>query len=359
MLPCSASWSSPLVGPAHHALGSEIARLFGSAVWLKLALAALLGHPAPALAGDHHPLFSRWALADRVLVSCRQGNLAAILLLVSVLFVFAKFQIGMSRGNKRQFLGRPPGRSFCCGRFSSWFVVLLRRRDCRRPQRRPGLEPRRGALPRHPGRRQEEQLEIMVRAARGRVSVDGLARELRLPPQLVRRIGLRLRERGLLAEVGLDEFALGCDPDRTSVVAILEAVGRDPALDTSRRARENEQRSARAIPATASRDVPGAGQTLRELTGQPAPPLPAAADVASDLREQSTALVHVSARCAVDPCNVWFRWRLPCPSGGWSPACLGAGRTMDDLARLQVEASFCWLAGSGPRRPSACSPSGP
>ena len=87
----------------------------------------------------------------------------------------------------------------------------------------------------------------MVRAARAHVSVDGLARELRLGPQLIRQIGGRLVERGLLVDAGLDEFALGCDPDRIGPAEIADAVVRDPALDAARQARMNEHRSARLI----------------------------------------------------------------------------------------------------------------
>jgi membrane protein len=270
----------PLVGAAHHALGSEIARLFGSAVWLKLGLAALLGLSALWLAIAI--VYSAAARARIAFSSAAVGGAAAAILLVSVLFVFARFQIGMARANSVQF-GATAGPVFLLWAFSSWFAVLL------------GAEIAvghgvdrvllHGAWCLHLDAlgEQETGLEIMVRAARGPVSVDGLARELRLPPQLVRRIGLRLHERGLLAEAGLDEFALGCDPDRTSVVAIIDAVGRDPALDRSRRARENEHRSARVIAAIAPHDVPGAGQTLRELTSPPAPSPPPCADVASRL----------------------------------------------------------------------------
>jgi membrane protein len=270
----------PLVGAAHQAFGSEIARLFGAAVWLKLAIAALLGLSALWLAIAI--LYSAAARARIAFSSAAVGGAAAALLLVSVLFVFAKFQIGMSRGNSVQF-GATAGPVFLLWAFSSWFVVLLGAEIAVGHSVDRVL--RHGAWCFHLDAlaEQETGLEIMVRAARGPVSVDGLARDLRLPPQLVRRIGLRLCERGLLAAAGLDEFALGCDPDRTGVLAIIDAVGRDPALDTSRRARENEHRSARVIAALATHDVPGAGQTLRELVSQPAPPSTTAADVVSRL----------------------------------------------------------------------------
>ena len=262
----------PLAAAAHQAIGVEVSRLLGAAVHLKLAITVLVGLSAIWLAIAM--LYSAAARARIAFSSAAVGAAVAAILLVSMLWAFARFQIGMSRGNSVQF-GATAGPVFLLWTFSSWFIVLL------------GAEIAvghgvdrvlcHGAWCFHLDAlaEQETGLEIMVRAARGQVSVDGLARELRIAPQLIRRIGLRLRGRGLLAEAGLDRFSLGCDPDRTSVVAIVDAVGRDPALDTSRSARENEHRSARVIAAMASHDLPGSGQTLRELLGQPATAPPA------------------------------------------------------------------------------------
>jgi membrane protein len=270
----------PLAGAAHQAIGAELSRLFGAAVHLKLAMAALVGLSALWLAIAI--FYSAAARARIAFSSAAVGAAVAALLLAAVLWAFARFQIGMSRGNSVQF-GATAGPVFLLWAFSSWFVVLLGAEIAVGHSVDRVL--RHGAWCFHLDAlaEQETGLEIMVRAARGSVSVDGLARELRVPPQLVRRIGLRLRERGLLAEAGLDQFVLGCDPDRTSVVAIIDAVGRDPALDSARRAREEEHRSARVIASIASRDVPGSGQTLRELTSQPPPAPPAVADLVSSL----------------------------------------------------------------------------
>ncbi|HSY39153.1 MAG TPA: hypothetical protein VLA79_06475, partial [Polyangia bacterium] len=101
--------------------------------------------------------------------------------------------------------------------------------------------------------------------------------------QAIRRIGVRLVERGLLVDAGLDQFALGCDPDRIGVVEIMDAVVRDPALDAARLARMHEHRSARLIASVASHEVSETDRTLRELAGQPSQALPTAADVVSGL----------------------------------------------------------------------------
>ena len=269
----------PLVGSAHHALGSQIARLFGSAVRLKLAIAVLLGLSTLWLAIAI--LYSAAARARIAPSSAAVGAAVAALLLVSVLWAFARFQIGMSRGNSVQF-GATAGPVFLLWAFSSWFVVLLGAEiavghSVDRVLIHGAWCFRLDALA-----EQETGLEIMVRAARANVSVDGLARELRIGPQMIRRIGMRLVERGLLAAAGPDQFALGCDPDRIGVVEIVDAVVRDPALDAARRARMNEHRSARLTASVASHEVSETGRTLRELAGQPAP-APRAVEVVSDL----------------------------------------------------------------------------
>jgi YihY family inner membrane protein len=270
----------PLAGAAHDALASEVSRLFGSAVWLKVGLTALLGFSALWLAIAI--LYAAAARARIAFSSAAVGAAAAAILLVSVLWVFARFQIGMSRGNSVQF-GATAGPVFLLWAFSSWFVVLLGAEIAVGHSVDRVLIHGAWCLRLDALGEQETGVEIMVRAARGHVSVDGLARELRLGPTIIRRIGMRLVERGLLAAAGLDQFALGCDADRIGVAEIMDAVVRDPALDAARRAWMNEHRSARLIESTAPREVSEPGPTLRELAGQPATDSPATADVVSSL----------------------------------------------------------------------------
>ena len=247
---------------------------------MKLALAAVAGFSAIWLAIAI--FYSAAARARIAFSSSAVGAAVAASLLVAVLWAFARFQIGMSRGNSVQF-GATAGPVLLLWTYSSWLVVLL------------GAEVAvghsidrvllHGAWCFHLDAlaEQETGLEIMVRAARANVSVDGLARELRLAPQQVRRIGRRLVERGLLVEAGLDQFALGCDPDRVGVLEIVDVVGRDPSLDVARRIRQDEHRSARVIAAVVPRDLPEVGQTLRELANGAVRAPTATADVISSL----------------------------------------------------------------------------
>ena len=269
----------PLAAAAHHVLGSELSRLLGAALRLRLAVVAVVGLSAIWLAIAI--FYSAAARARIAFSSAAVGAAVAAILLVSVLWAFARFQIGMSHGNSVQF-GATAGPVFLLWVYSSWFVVLL------------GAEVAvghgvdrvliHGAWCFHLDAlaEQEAGVEIMVRAARANVSVDGLARELRLGPQVIRRIGRRLVERGLLVDAGLDRFALGCDPDRVGVMEIVDAVVRDPTLDSARLARLEEHRSARLIAAVTPRELPEAGLTLRELASG-AVHAPSAADVIASL----------------------------------------------------------------------------
>ena len=251
-----------IAGASHSHIGSEISGLFGSAARLKLAVAAALGLSGIWLAIAI--FYSAAARARIAFSSAAVGAALATILLWVVLWVFAEFQIGMSRGNSLQF-GTTAGPVFLLWTFSSWYVVLF------------GAEIAVGygidrvlvhgawCFRLDAVGEQETGLEIMLRATRASVTVDDLARELRLAPQLVRGIGSRLVERGLLSDAGLDRFVLACDPDRLGVAEVIDAVVRDPALDSARRARVDQHLSARLI---ASRQIAGADKTLRELAGQ-------------------------------------------------------------------------------------------
>jgi membrane protein len=270
----------PLAAAAHHALGSEMSRLFGSAVQLRLAMAAVLG--LSAIWAAIAIFYSTAARARIPFSSAAVGAAVAAIVLVSVLWIFARFQIGMSRGNSVQF-GATAGPVFLLWSFSSWFVVLLGAEIAVAHSLDRILIHGAWCFELDALAEQETGLEIMVRAARGTVGVDELARELRLGPQPSRRIGQRLVERGLLADAGLDQFALGCDPDRTGIPEIADAVARAPSLDRARRARMNEHRSAGLVAALATCELPEAGQTLRELACRAVRAPSAGADVISNL----------------------------------------------------------------------------
>ncbi len=123
----------------------------------------------------------------------------------------------------------------------------------------------------------------MLRAARVARSGDGahaplsdddLARELRLPPQLVRDLCVRLVDRGLLVEQrGGGGFSLRPDPDQTAFAAVIDAVERDPALeDVRREAADGFPPGARAaLSARGGAALNGGGPTLGQLADERPP----------------------------------------------------------------------------------------
>jgi membrane protein len=226
-----------LTGAAHHLLGRHLARLIGAFPRLKLVLASAVGLSGLWL--GIAVFYSAAARARIAFASAMVGGFAAAVLLAAVLWAFTEFQIGMSHANSVQF-GAAAGPVFLLWTFSSWFVVLLGAEISVAYGVDRILIHGVWAFRLDGVGEQETAVEIMKRATRaarvgaGGVSVDGLARELRLAPQLVRIIALRLVDRRLLQELGPDRLALACDPERTDVAQVMDAVLRDPALDLQR-----------------------------------------------------------------------------------------------------------------------------
>ena len=264
-----------IAGASHSTIGSKISGLFGSDARPKFAVAAVLGLSGIWLAIAI--FYSAAARARIAFSSSAVGAIVATILLCAVLWVFAEFQIGMSRGNSVQF-GTTAGPVFLLWTFSSWYVVLFGAEIAVGHGVDRVLVHGAWCFRLDAVGEQETGLEIMLRATRASVTVDSLARELRLAPQLVRGIGARLVACGLLAEAERDRFALARTPDRIGIAEVIDAVVRDPALDSARRARVDQRLSARLI---ASRNIAGPDQTLRELAGRSEQLSPPAADAAS------------------------------------------------------------------------------
>ena len=114
--------AAAVAGASHSSIGSEISGLFRSAARLKLAVAAGLGLFGTWLAIAI--FYSAAARARIAFSSASVGAAVATFLLFAALWVFAEFQIGMSRGNSVQF-GTTAGPVFLLWSFSSWYVVLF------------------------------------------------------------------------------------------------------------------------------------------------------------------------------------------------------------------------------------------
>ena len=253
---------------ARTALGSKVWGLVHAFPRFKLAGLSILGLLLLSVA-----IAIFYAAAPRARIAFRSamlGGFAAALLLSIVLWAFAAFQIGMSRSNSVQF-GATAGPVLLLWVFASWYVVLLGAEIAVAHSvdrilvfglwtvRLDGLG------------EQETAVAIMVRAAHaanGIVAVDALARELRLPPQLVRHLCLRLLARGLLRGSGLGAFALACDPGRTSAADVVDAVVRDPRLHPTRANAAGARATGAVAAPVASAGPPPSGDfgsTLLEL----------------------------------------------------------------------------------------------
>lgn len=168
--------------------------------------------------------------------SAAAGGVLAALALVVISWIFANLQIGVSHANavSSGFLAFPV---FLLWATSSWYAVLVGaevavahridsvlvhgaatfRVDCA-GERKAGV-----AIVLQLTR----ALAVSPGAA---VSEDELARDLRLPPSIVRDLCFRLVRRGLLDE-NVRGFYLRGDPEAMTFDAVSEAIDRDPALD--------------------------------------------------------------------------------------------------------------------------------
>jgi hypothetical protein len=202
------------------------------------------------------------------------GGAAAALALPVVFWAYANFQIGVSQASAlgSGFLAFPV---FMLWAFSSWYTLLIGAEIAVAHHIDVVLV--HGARAFHldlAGERQASaaivlQVARAARAAGGApaaVSDDDLAGELRLPPQLVRNLCVRLVGRGLLVEERTGGFSLRPDPDRTAFSEVIDAVERDPALDGARReTADGFPPAARAALAARGPAALNGGPTLAEL----------------------------------------------------------------------------------------------
>lgn len=199
------------------AFGVGVAVAFG-ALWLAVTL-----------------LYTAAARARIAFASAAVGGALAALALPVVFWVFASLQIGVSQASAvgSGFFALPV---FLLWSFSSWLVVLIGaeiavahsidhvlrrgaaafRLDCA-GERRAGV-----AIMLHLTRAAETTPHAPV-------TENELARDLRLPPAIIRNLCFRLVKRGLLVE-DVQGFSLGAGTDGVDMDAVADAIDRDPAL---------------------------------------------------------------------------------------------------------------------------------
>lgn len=213
--------------------GTPLSPLLAALPGFEVALAVALGFGALWLAVTL--LYVSAVRARLPLRSAALGGALAALALVVIFWVFATVQVGASKANALSsgFVAIPV---FLLWVFSSWYAVLVGAEIAvahhidevlvhgARSFRLDGAGERRAGV------------SIMVRltelAMRGAdaATEDALARDMRLPPSLVRELCFRLVDRGLLATKGSEGFSLDCDPARTTSSNVARAIDRDPRL---------------------------------------------------------------------------------------------------------------------------------
>jgi membrane protein len=259
-------------------LGARIP-ILGSIPGIELAIGTALG--VAALWMSVTMLYWAAVRARIPFVSAVVGGGVAAVALPVVLWAFANFQIGMSQASAigSGILALPV---FLLWVFSSWAVVLVGAEIAVADRAERVLV--HGAVAfrldaegeRQTGAAIMARVTHAARAAGGAdtgVSDDQLARELRLPSHLIRDLCERLAARGLLVEEH-ERFRLDCDPDQTSLAAVIDAVDRDPSLepahDEALARFQPPTRQALARPPAPARDA-ARTPTLAELARQWSP----------------------------------------------------------------------------------------
>jgi membrane protein len=280
MVPAVLAVSGVLLAAVRQPLGNRIYQTLGAIPGFEIALAVTLVLGLLWLAAT---IFYWSAVRARIpFGSAAVGGMVAALALPVVFWAYANLQIGVSKAGVvgGGFAAFPV---FLLWVFSSWYTLLI----CAEIAVAHHIDVVlvHGARAFHldlDGERQASAA-IVLRAARlarsgggaaAPLSDDDLARELRLPPQLVRDLCVRLVNRGLLVEQrGGGGFSLRPDPDQTAFAAVIDAVERDPALeDVRREAADGFPPGARAaLSARAGAAVNGGGPTLGQLADERPP----------------------------------------------------------------------------------------
>jgi membrane protein len=232
--PAALAISGVLLALVRGSATNPLSRVLRSIPGLEVALGIALGLAALWLAVTL--LYAAAARARIPFSSAAVGGALAALALPVIFWAFANFQIGVSHASAAGagFFAFPV---FLLWVFSSWYAVLVgaeiavAHRVDRVLVHGAATFRLDGASERRAG------IAIMLqltRASAGKPGMttteDELARDLRLPPAIVRALCFRMVQRGLLAE-DVHGFSLRADPGRVTFDNVADAIDRDPTLD--------------------------------------------------------------------------------------------------------------------------------
>jgi len=219
-------------GLARLPLGSTFAHavswLLAEVPLLKSALGGVIGLAIGSLALTIFYLSA--ARARIALVSAAFGGLLGAGLLAAVLWVFTRLQIGVSHvGALESGMAVVP--VFLLWSFSSWLVILIGAQVAVAHELDRVLIHGTRALQLDPYDEEVAGVQIMVEATRRArrpddpgATADELARGLRLLPEAVRDLAARLLSAGLLCRTDSGRVRLACDPDRTRLRDVVDAI---------------------------------------------------------------------------------------------------------------------------------------
>jgi membrane protein len=168
------------------------------------------------------------------------GGFVSALALPVVFWAYVNLQLGVSKASPlgSGFIAFPV---FLMWAFSSWYALLIGAEIAVAHYVDDVLVHGARSFTLDLAGEREASMAILMRLARRdrsapppAISYDALARELRLPPQLVRNLCFRLVDRGLLVEAK-GAFGLKFDPAEAAVGTLVEAVEHDPALARAHR----------------------------------------------------------------------------------------------------------------------------
>jgi membrane protein len=213
---------------------NPLSRLLGAIPGIEIALGFLFAFGLLWLAVTL--LYTAAVRARIPFRSAAVGGAGAALALVVISWVFGNFQIGVSHSSPvtSGFLAFPV---FLLWAMSCWYAVLVGAEIAVSHRVDSVLVHGAATFRLDSEGERRAGIAIMLNLTRAATVVPGttmtedqLARDLRLPPAIIRGLCFRLVKRGLLAE-NVAGFSLRADPDRMTFDTVADAIDRDPTLD--------------------------------------------------------------------------------------------------------------------------------
>jgi len=232
--PAALAISSVLLALLRGSPSNPLSRVLRSIPGLEVGLGIVLGFAALWLAITL--LYTAAARARIPFSSAAVGGALAALAVPAIFWAFVNFQIGVSHASAvgSGFSAVPV---FLLWVFSSWYAVLIGAEIAVAHRVERVLVHGAATFRLDSAGERQAGVAIMLQLTRAsatapgtKITEDELARDLRLPPSIIRNLCFRLVRRGLLVQ-DVRGFSLRGDADGVVAGAVADAMDRDPALD--------------------------------------------------------------------------------------------------------------------------------